>query len=195
MRTIKPILFCVCLLPLLRAIWMVASGAAVNPVEFVLRSCGIWALTGLLLTLTITPLRQITGWNSLIRYRRMLGLFVFFYAILHVTIWFVLDRESSWSAVLKDVVRRPFITVGFTAFLILLALAITSTNGWMRRLKRNWVRLHRLVYLAAPLAVLHYWWLVKRDIRQPALYAVLLTMLLVWRLLPRLRAYVCRIQH
>lgn len=187
MRMLKPILFVICLLPLLRTVWIVVSGGAVNPIEFALHSTGTWALVGLLLTLTVTPLRQITGYNSLIRYRRMLGLFAFFYAALHFIVWLALDRFFDWEGVLKDIVSRPFITVGFVAFLMLLALAITSTNGWMRRLKRNWARLHALVYPAAILAVLHYWWLVKRDISQPAIYAAMLAILLLWRLVFRLR--------
>lgn len=188
MRAIKPIFFAVCLLPMLRAIWIVASGQAVNPIEFALHSTGTWALVLLLLTLTVTPLRQMTGWNSLIRYRRMLGLFSFFYAALHFTIWLGVDNFFDWASILKDIVRRPFITVGFGAFLILLALALTSTNAAMRRLKRNWGRLHRLVYPAAILAVLHYWWLVKLDITQPAIYATVLAILLLWRLIRHFRA-------
>lgn len=189
MRAIKPALFVICLLPLARAIWIVASGGAVNPIEFALHSTGTWALVCLLLTLTVTPLRQITGDNSLIRYRRMLGLFSFFYAALHFSIWIGLDRFFDVASMLKDIVRRPFITVGFSAFVILLALALTSTNAAMRRLKRNWGRLHRLVYPAAILAVVHYWWLVKLDITQPAAYAAALALLLLWRVFFRLKEY------
>lgn len=196
MRAIKPALFAICLLPLVRAIWIVASGGAVNPIEFILRSTGTWALVILLLTLTVTPLRQISGNNSLIRYRRMLGLFSFFYAILHFMTWVGLDRFFDLASMLKDIVRRPFITVGFAAFVILVILAATSTNAAMRRLKRNWGRLHRLVYPAAILAVVHYWWLVKLDITQPAIYAALLAVLLLWRLFFRLNEYYrSRIMH
>jgi len=129
MRAIKPALFVICLLPLARAVWIVASGGAVNPIEFMLHSTGTWALVMLLLTLTVTPLRQITGNNSLIRYRRMLGLFSFFYAILHFMTWVGLDRFFDLASMLKDIVRRPFITVGFAAFVILVILAATSTNA------------------------------------------------------------------
>lgn len=181
MRTAKVILFMICLLPLLRAIWIVATGEAVNPIEFALRSSGTWALVALLLSLAVTPLRQLTGLNALIRFRRMLGLFAFFYALLHFSIWLGLDRYFEWASIIKDLTRRPFIIAGFTAFLILLALAITSTDGWVRRLKRRWGLLHRLVYLAAPLAVLHYFWLVKLDLRQPMLFASVLAVLLGWR--------------
>lgn len=181
MRTLKPLVFLICLLPLARAVWMVASGAAVNPIEFALRSTGTWTLTGLLIVLALTPLRQIFGWHGLIRYRRMLGLFAFFYAALHFTVWFALDRFFNWTGILKDLTQRPFIIAGFLALLILLALAATSTEGWMRRLKRNWGRLHKLVYLAAPLGVLHYAWLVKRDLTLPAIYAAILAFLLLWR--------------
>lgn len=183
MRAIKPILFIACLLPFLRAVWIIASGEAVNPIEFALHSTGTWALVMLLLSLTITPLRQISGWNSLIRYRRMLGLYSFFYVALHFMIWIGVDNFFDWDSILKDIFRRPFITVGFGAFLILFALALTSTHAAMRRLKRNWGRLHRLVYPASILAVLHYWWLVKLDVTQPAIYTGILVLLLAWRLL------------
>lgn len=181
MRFIKPIVFVVCLLPFFRGIWWVFSGEAINPVEFALHSSGTWALVALLITIALTPLRKLTGWQSLIRYRRMLGLFVFFYAVLHVLIWLVLDRELSVINMLKDIVKRPFITVGFFSFLILLFMAITSSNNWMRRLKRNWVRLHKGIYLAAPLGVLHYFFLVKKDLSQPIYFALVLSVLVVWR--------------
>lgn len=195
MRKYKLALFAICLLPFLRLVWIVVSGAAVNPIEFVQRSTGTWALVGLLLTLTVTPLRQISGWNTLIRYRRMLGLFSFFYASLHFINWIGLDLFFDWASMLKDIVRRPFVTVGFVSFLFCLALALTSTNAAMRRLKRNWGRLHRLIYPAAILAVLHYWWLVKIDITQPAIYAALLAVLLLWRVFFRLREYRVRKSH
>ena len=190
---IKPIIFLLCLLPLMRGMWFVLSGEAVNPVEFALRSSGTWVLIGLLLTIAMTPLRKISGWSQLLRYRRMLGLFVFFYAAVHVLIWLVLDRELSAANVLKDIVKRPFITVGFTAFVILLAMAITSTQGWMRRLKRNWMRLHKLIYLAAPLGVLHYLWLVKKDITEPVLFAIVLSVLILLRFFTFFRNYARRL--
>ena len=182
-KCFKPLLFIVCLIPLLRAGLLFSE--AVNPIEFITRSTGTWALVGLLLTLTITPLRQITGWNRLIQFRRMLGLFAFFYACLHFITYIWLDQFFDFSAILQDIIKRPFITVGFSAFLLLIPLAVTSTNGWMRRLKRNWGRLHRLIYLIAPLAVIHYWWLVKKDLTQPLIYAGILLILLGWRIIKR----------
>lgn len=182
-KLLKPLLFCVCLIPLLRA-GLLFSGA-VNPIEFITRSTGTWALVGLLLTLSITPLRQITGWNRLIQFRRMLGLFAFFYALLHFTTYIWLDQFFDFSAILKDIIKRPFITLGFATFVLLIPLAVTSTNGWMRRLKRNWGRLHRLIYLIAPLAVIHYFWLVKKDLTQPLIYGAILLVLLGWRVLRR----------
>ncbi|QZA79120.1 sulfoxide reductase heme-binding subunit YedZ [Deefgea tanakiae] len=179
-KLLKPLVFIVCLLPLLRAALLFSD--SVNPIEFITRSSGTWALVGLLVTLSITPLRQITGWSRLIQLRRMLGLFAFFYAVLHFVTYIWLDQFFDLNAIVNDIVKRPFITVGFAAFLLLMPLAITSTNGWMRRLKRNWGRLHRLIYLIAPLAVIHYLWLVKKDLTQPIIYAVVLAVLLAWRL-------------
>lgn len=176
---IKPIVFVLCLLPLLRL--GLLFGDAVNPIELLTRSTGTWALVGLLLTLSITPLRQITGWSWLQSLRRMLGLYAFFYAVLHFITYIWLDQFFDLSAIVQDIIKRPFITIGFAAFLLLIPLAVTSTNGWMRRLKRNWGRLHRLIYLIAPLAVIHYVWLVKKDLTQPLLYAAVLVLLLGWR--------------
>ncbi len=180
---LKVLIFVVCLLPLLRAGFLL--GDAVNPIEFITRSTGTWALVGLLVTLSITPLRQITGWSRLIQFRRMLGLFAFFYAFLHFITYIWLDQFFDFSAIIRDIIKRPFITFGFSAFLLLIPLAVTSTNGWMRRLKRNWARLHRLVYLIAPLGVIHYLWLVKKDLTQPLIYAVVLVILLGWRVYRR----------
>ena len=182
-KLLKPLVFIICLLPLLRA--GLLFSAAVNPIEFITRSTGTWALVGLLVTLSITPLRQITGWNRLIQFRRMLGLFAFFYALLHFTTYIWLDQFFDFSAILKDIIKRPFITLGFATFVLLIPLAVTSTNGWMRRLKRNWGRLHRLIYLIAPLAVIHYFWLVKKDLTQPLIYGAILLVLLGWRLVRR----------
>ncbi|WP_084282367.1 sulfite oxidase heme-binding subunit YedZ [Deefgea rivuli] len=186
-KLLKPLLFCVCLIPLLRAGLLFSE--AVNPIEFITRSTGTWALVGLLVTLSITPLRQITGWSRLIQFRRMLGLFAFFYALLHFTTYIWLDQFFDFSAILKDIIKRPFITLGFATFVLLIPLAVTSTNGWMRRLKRNWGRLHRLIYLIAPLAVIHYIWLVKKDLTQPLIYAAVLVILLGWRVLRHFRAH------
>ncbi|MBM5570587.1 sulfoxide reductase heme-binding subunit YedZ [Deefgea chitinilytica] len=167
------------MLPLLRV--GVLLNQAVNPIEFLTRSSGTWALVGLLVTLAITPLRQITGWSWLQSLRRMLGLFAFFYALVHFATYIWLDQFFDFSAIVQDIIKRPFITIGFAAFVLLIPLALTSTNGWMRRLKRNWGRIHRLIYLIAPLAVIHYFWLVKKDLTQPVLYAAVLCVLLIWR--------------
>ncbi|WP_024304258.1 sulfite oxidase heme-binding subunit YedZ [Pseudogulbenkiania sp. MAI-1] len=183
----KALVFVACLLPLMRTAWIVASGEAVNPIEFITRSTGTWTLVWLLATLTVTPLRRLTGWNVLQRFRRLLGLFAFFYATLHFTTYLWLDQFFDWHAIAKDIAKRPFITVGFAALVLMTPLAITSTDGWLRRLKRNWGRLHRLVYPVAILGVTHYWWLVKKDIRQPLIYAAVLVLLLGLRLYWRWR--------
>ena len=182
-RNYKPLLFLICLLPLARLIYLAFNGGlGANPIEFITRSTGTWTLVGLMLTLTVTPLRRFTGLNALIRYRRMLGLFAFFYASLHFTTYIWLDQFFDPGAVLKDIYKRPFITVGFAAFLLLLPLAITSTHAMMRRLGRRWQQLHRLVYLIGFLGVLHYVWLVKKDLTQPLIYGGILLVLLFLRL-------------
>lgn len=155
---------------------------AVNPVEFLTRSTGTWALVGLLATLTVSPLRQLSGWAAWLRVRRLLGLSTFAYAVAHFVLYVWLDQGLEAAAIWRDVLKRPFVTAGMAAFMLLLPLAITSTDGWMRRLKRRWGLLHRLVYPAAMLAVLHYFWLVKKDLTQPLLYALALAVLLGWRL-------------
>ena len=155
---------------------------AVNPVEFLTRSTGTWALVGLLATLTVSPLRQLSGWAAWLRVRRLLGLSAFAYAVAHFVLYVWLDQGLEAAAIWRDVLKRPFVTAGMAAFMLLLPLAITSTDGWMRRLKRRWGQLHQLVYPSAALAVLHYLWLVKKDLTQPLLYALALAMLLGWRL-------------
>jgi len=183
MRIGKPLLFLVCLLPLMRLAWLaLAGGLGANPIEFITRSTGTWTLVGLLLTLGVTPLRRLTGRNELIRYRRMLGLFAFFYACLHFTTYFWLDQFFDPASIARDIVKRPFITVGFAAFLLLLPLAATSTQGMMRRLGRNWQRLHRLIYPVALLGVVHYLWLVKKDLTEPLVFGAVLVLLLALRL-------------
>ncbi|MGV8932117.1 MAG: protein-methionine-sulfoxide reductase heme-binding subunit MsrQ [Luteimonas sp.] len=152
-----------------------------DPVAEVEHRLGLWALRLLMLTLAITPLRQLTGKPVLLRFRRMLGLYVFAYASLHLGAYLALDLRGYWTQIFEEIAKRPYITVGFAAWLLLVPLAITSTKGWIRRLGRNWVRLHRLVYAIGALAVLHFWWLVKSDIREPLLYAVILGALLAWR--------------
>ena len=182
-RGIKPLLFVLCLLPLGQLAWgVIYDELGANPIEVLTRSTGEWTLRFLLVTLTVTPLRQLTGANWLIKLRRMLGLFAFFYALVHLTSYLWLDQFFDWGEILRDIIKRPFITVGMTAFLLMLPLALTSTNRMMRRLGGNWRRLHRLIYLLAPLAVLHYFWLVKADIRLPVIYALLLGVLLGYRL-------------
>ncbi|MEN7430544.1 protein-methionine-sulfoxide reductase heme-binding subunit MsrQ [Chromobacterium sp. TRC.1.1.SA] len=183
----KVLLFIVCLLPLARAAWIVLMGEAVNPVEFITRSTGTWTLVWLLATLSMTPLRRLTGQAWPLKCRRMLGLFAFFYASLHFTTYVWLDQFFDWHHILRDIAKRPFITVGFAAIVLMSPLALTSTQGWMRRLKRNWGKLHRLVYPVAVLAVVHYWWLVKKDITQPLIYAAVLACLLGLRLWWRAR--------
>ena len=180
----KAALFIVGLLPLDRLVWLgVNDGLGANPIEFITHSTGTWTLVGLLTTLSITPLRKISGWNWLIRLRRMLGLFAFFYACLHFTTYIWLDQFFDMQMVVKDVIKRPFITVGFLAFVLLIPLALTSTNAMMKRLGgKKWQRLHRLIYAIAVLGVVHYWWLVKKDITQPLVYALVLAALLGIRL-------------
>jgi sulfoxide reductase heme-binding subunit YedZ len=189
---LKAALFLLCLLPLVREAWIIVSGQAVNPVEFLIRSLGTWTLTLLLVTLGITPLRRLSGWHWLVKLRRMLGLFAFFYVALHVTAYLWLDKFFDLAAIWKDILKRPFITMGFAAFLMLVPLAMTSTDAMMRRLKRNWATLHQLVYPIAIAAVLHYWWLVKRDHTQPLIYALVLAGLLGIRCWWRLRKALTR---
>lgn len=182
---LKPLVFVLALLPLLFLLWAIRAGdLGPNPVETVLHTTGDWALRFLLITLAMTPLRRLTGLTLWLRFRRMMGLYAFFYACLHFLVWLGLDRQFDWSGMLEDVVKRPYITVGFLAFLLLLPLAITSTKGMMRRLGRRWQRLHRLVYGIGILGVLHYLWLVKADYLEPGIYALLLAILLASRLPP-----------
>jgi sulfoxide reductase heme-binding subunit YedZ len=179
LRNPKTWLFLICLYPIARLGYLgFTDGLGANPIEFVTRSLGTWTLTGLLLTLAVTPVRKLTGYPNLIRYRRMLGLFAFFYGVLHLASYLWLDQFFDWAAILKDVLKRPFITFGMAAFILLLPLALTSTQAAMRRLGRNWQRLHSLIYPAAIAGVLHYGWLVKKDLSQPLIYGGILTVLL-----------------
>lgn len=174
--------FLLALLPFARLIQATLDDAlGANPIEALTHATGDWTLRFLLITLALTPLRRLTGWSWLLRFRRMSGLFAFFYACLHFSIWFGLDQSLRLSAMLEDVVKRPYITIGFIAFVLLIPLAVTSTRGMMRRLGRNWQRLHRLIYPIAMLGVLHFVWLVKADWREPAIYAAILAVLLVAR--------------
>lgn len=169
--------------------WTVArvgsDALGADPVAEIEHRLGLWALRLLLATLAITPLRQLTGQAVLVRFRRMLGLYAFFYASLHFSAYLVLDLRGYWAQVFEEIAKRPYITVGFAAWLLLVPLALTSTTGWIRRLGRNWARLHKLVYAVGVLAVLHFWWLVKSDVREPALYAAILVVLLGWRVARR----------
>jgi methionine sulfoxide reductase heme-binding subunit len=160
---------------------------SVNPVEDITLTTGIWALRLLLVSLAITPIRRITGWNQVIQYRRMLGLFAFFYASLHLLTYLVLDQGLAFEFILPDIVKRPYITAGMTAFLLMLPLALTSTKGWIRRLGRRWQLLHRLVYVSAIAACLHFIWKVKVVVGEPVYYALILALLLAFRVLWTLR--------
>jgi methionine sulfoxide reductase heme-binding subunit len=157
-----------------------------DPIEKLLETCGKTALNLLLITLLVTPLRDLTGNPHLLRVRRMLGLFAFFYAALHFTIYLVLDQQLDASDIIEDIAERPYITIGFTALMILIPLAVTSTNRMMRRLGRRWRRLHQLIYVAAGLGVWHFFWQVKADIREPLIYALILAALLGYRLYKRM---------
>jgi sulfoxide reductase heme-binding subunit YedZ len=158
-----------------------SGGLGADPVAEIEHRLGLWALRLLMITLAITPLRQLTHQPVLVRFRRLLGLYAFFYATVHFAAYLVLDLRGYWTQIFEDIAKRPYITVGFTAWLLLVPLAITSTQAAIRRLGRNWARLHRLVYAVGVLAVLHFWRLVKSDIREPALYAGILAVLLGWR--------------
>ena len=180
----KTVVWLLCLTPLFLLVWKGFHGElGANPVEFVTHATGDWTLRLLLVTLAITPARKLLKQPQLTRFRRVLGLFAFFYAALHFTTWFWLDKSLDLGEMWKDVLKRPFITVGFLGFVALIPLAITSTAGWIRRLGgRNWQRLHRLVYLTGIAGVVHYYWLVKSDVRLPVMYGVILTVLLAFRL-------------
>jgi len=183
LRNPKLWVFVVCLLPIVRLLVLGGSGGlGANPIEFITRSTGTWTLVGLLLTLSITPLRRLTGQVALLRYRRMLGLFSFFYGCLHFVTYIWLDQFFDPATIARDILKRPFITIGFTAFVLLIPLAATSTHAMMRRLGRRWQQLHRLIYLIALLGVIHYVWLVKKDLTEPLIYGGVLACLLVLRL-------------
>lgn len=180
----KAALFAACLLPLSYyawGAWQDALGA--NPIEAVTRGLGDWTLRLLLITLTVTPLRRLTGLHWLLRLRRMLGLFTFFYACLHLSCYLWLDQFFDWHAIAQDILKRPFITVGMSAFILLLPLAATSTNAMVRRLGgKRWQALHRAIYPISILAVTHFWWMVKKDVTEPAIYALVLAVLLGLRM-------------
>ncbi len=188
---LKPIVFIACLLPLA---WIAGDALGItgtlgaNPVEEILDRFGNWGLRFMMIALAVTPLRKLTGWNWLARFRRMLGLFAFFYVLMHFLTWLVLDQGLTMTAIVEDIAKRTFITIGFVALVLLTAMAATSTNGMRRRLGRRWQTLHNSVYAVGILGVWHYWWQVKADILEPLVYALILTALLAYRVWSRRRA-------
>jgi len=188
-RWMKVAVFVLCLIPLLLLAWRgIHRDLGANPIEFITHATGDWTLRFLVITLAITPLRSLLGWPEMVRFRRMLGLFAFFYGCLHFTTYFWLDKFFDFAEITKDVWKRPFITAGFLGFILMVPLAITSTTGWIRRLGgRRWQLLHRLVYLTAFAGVVHYYWLVKSDIRLPVLYGSIVLLLLTYRAVAALR--------
>jgi methionine sulfoxide reductase heme-binding subunit len=183
-RWTKVGVFVACLLPLASLLWRgFQNDLTLNPVEFVEHTTGDWVLRFLAMTLAITPLRKVLRTPQLVRFRRMLGLFAFFYLCLHFSTWIGIDRYFNWAEMLKDVAKRPFITVGFTGFVLMIPLAVTSTAGWIRRLGgKRWQMLHRVIYISAIAGVIHYYWLVKSDVRKPLEYAFIFGVLLAWRI-------------
>jgi len=180
----KPVIFLVCLIPALLVVGDatgITGGLGANPVEEILDRFGNWALRFIMITLAVTPLRRLSGWNWLTRFRRMLGLFTFFYAFMHFLTWVALDRELRLSDIIEDLTERPFITLGFAAIVLLSALAITSFTALRRRMGRSWQTLHKAVYVIGVLGVWHYWWQVKKDVTEPLVYALILTLLLAAR--------------
>ncbi len=188
-RWSKILLFVLCASPLFLLGWRAWNeDLTANPIEFITHFTGDWTIRFLVATLAITPLRKLLNRPSLVRYRRMVGLFAFFYGTLHLTTYLWLDKFFAWSEIVKDIGKRPFITAGFAAFLCMVPLAITSTAGWIRRLGgKRWQMLHRLVYASAVCGVIHYYWLVKSDIRLPVLYGSLVALEFGYRLLTRKR--------
>jgi sulfoxide reductase heme-binding subunit YedZ len=180
---LKPAAFLICLIPFGQLLYRAyTNDLGANPIETITRFTGSWSLLILLASLAVTPLRRLTGWNELIRYRRMLGLFAFSYAALHFATYMILDLYFDFSAIAKDILKRPYITVGFTALVFMIPLAITSTSAMIRRLGKRWQQLHYLVYAIGILGVVHFYWLVKSDITRPAQYGLVLALLLGYRL-------------
>jgi len=184
----KPFVFLAALAPFVWLCFRALTGRlSVNPIEDITLTTGIWALRFLLVSLAITPIRRLTGWQRVIQYRRMLGLFAFFYATLHLLTYVVLDQGLAFEFIIPDILKRPYITMGMIAFTLLVPLAITSTKGWIRRLGKKWQLLHRLVYVSALAACIHFLWKVKVAIGEPVYYAAILGVLLAFRLLWRFR--------
>ena len=189
-RFIKPVVFALCLVPFTRLLYRAATdGLGANPIDAITDQTGTWTLRFLAITLAVTPLRRLSGRSELVPYRRMLGLFAFFHGCLHFLTYMVLDQFFAFDEIVKDVAKRPYITVGFTAFVLMIPLAATSTAGMIRRLGgRRWRNLHRLVYVSAAGGVVHYWWLVKADLQRPQIYALIVDALLGFRAVAGLAA-------
>ena len=186
MRSAKTLVFCLCLVPALVLVWdSVTGGLSVNPIEDITHRTGDWALRFLLLTLAVTPFRWLSGWNEVIRYRRMLGLFTFWYASLHFSTYIVFDHFFDIRSIADDVIERKYVTAGFLGFVLMLPLAVTSTQGWIRRLGKRWSILHRLIYVAAVAGVVHFLWLVKLETSEPLVYAAVLSGLFLVRVVRR----------
>jgi sulfoxide reductase heme-binding subunit YedZ len=188
-RWAKPLVFLAALLPLALLAWrLLHDDLGGDPIEALEKETGTWALRFVAITLALTPLRQLLGWSALARYRRMLGLFAFAYATVHLAIYAGLDMELSAADLVEDVVEHPYVTIGFATWLLLVPLALTSTTGWMRRLGgRRWNRLHQLTYLVAVTGTIHYLWAVKKDTLRPFTYALVFALLLGWRVWARYR--------
>lgn len=187
---VKVVVFVAMLFPLARLILLgVTGGLGANPIEFITRSTGLWTLVYLCITLAVTPLRRLTGVAALLRFRRMIGLYAFFFAVLHFTTYIWFDKWFDVAEMLKDVGKRPFITVGFAAFVLLIPLAATSPKAMVRKLGRRWQALHRIIYLVATLAILHFWWMKagKHDLELPKIYGAIVIVLLGWRVITWLR--------
>ena len=186
-RLLKVVVFGLCLVPLAMLVLAVFGvgglSLGANPIEELIHQLGKWGLKFLLMTLAVTPLRKLTGWNWLIRFRRMLGLFAFVYVLLHFLVYAGLDQRFELTAIIEDIAERPYITIGMSALLLLLPLAVTSTKGMMRRLGKRWQKLHRLVYVIAILGVWHFYWQVKLDTLEALIYVSILAVLLGYRLL------------
>jgi len=186
----KPVVFLLCLVPAALVVtdaFEITGRLGANPIEEIQDRFGIWAIRFIMITLAVTPLRHLTGWNWMLRFRRMLGLFTFFYVLMHFLTWLILDQSLLLSAIAEDLTERPFITIGFTAFVLLTAMAVTSTNGMRRRMGRRWQKLHYSVYVIGLLGVGHYWWQVKKDASDAQIYAVILAVLLGFRIWWKLR--------
>jgi methionine sulfoxide reductase heme-binding subunit len=184
LKAVKSIAFVLALLPFFALVYLVATSQLVEPLQYITRNTGSWTLYFLCITLAVTPLRRLSGWHWLLKLRRMMGLYAFFYALLHFTTFLWFDHFFDLQEMLKDVAKRPFITVGFTAFVLLIPLAVTSTNGMVRRLGgKRWQLLHKLVYLIAPLGILHFWWMRagKHDFNKPILFGLIVFALLAMR--------------